>query len=376
MKRNTKVGIVTSGGDCQGLNAAIRGVGKSLLKYVDNVEIFGMYDGYRGLIEGDYKFMESKDFSGILTEGGTILGTSRQKYIPGKAIVDDEGNDLMPAMLDTYNRLNLDCLIVMGGNGTQKSAKLLMDAGMNIITLPKTIDNDIYGTDTTFGFQSAVDIASNVIDYIHSTASSHGRVFLVELMGRDAGWLTLNAGIASGADIILIPEIPYSIEAVAAAVEQRYRHGKHFSIIAVAEGAVSATDAVLSEEERRRVKEQSKHSTISYRIASELEALTGQETRVTVPGHYQRGGPPCPYDRVLASQFGTAAAMLIREKRYGQMVGIQKGEIVAVPLEDAASRTKFLPKDPPADTDGERCGDIFRRRSVKELEGPGGPSIF
>ena len=347
MKRNTKVGIVTSGGDCQGLNAAIRGVGKSLLKYVDNVEIFGMYDGYRGLIEGDYKFMESKDFSGILTEGGTILGTSRQKYIPGKAIVDDEGNDLMPAMLDTYNRLNLDCLIVMGGNGTQKSAKLLMDAGMNIITLPKTIDNDIYGTDTTFGFQSAVDIASNVIDYIHSTASSHGRVFLVELMGRDAGWLTLNAGIASGADIILIPEIPYSIEAVAAAVEQRYRHGKHFSIIAVAEGAVSATDAVLSEEERRLVKEQSKHSTISYRIASELEALTGQETRVTVPGHYQRGGPPCPYDRVLASQFGTAAAMLIREKRYGQMVGIQKGEIVAVPLEDAASRTKFLPKDHP-----------------------------
>ena len=347
MRRNTRVGIVTSGGDCQGLNAAIRGVGKSLFKYVDNVEIFGMYDGYRGLIEGDYKFMESKDFSGILTEGGTILGTSRQRYIPGKAIVDDEGNDLMPAMLDTYNRLNLDCLVVMGGNGTQKSAKLLMDAGMNIITLPKTIDNDIYGTDTTFGFQSAVDIGTNVIDYIHSTASSHGRVFLVELMGRDAGWLTLNAGIASGADIILIPEIPYTIEAVVAAVEQRYRHGKHFSIIAVAEGAVSATDAVLSEEERRKVKEQSKHSTISYRIASELEALTGQETRVTVPGHYQRGGPPCPYDRVLATQFGTAAAMLIREKRYGLMVGVQKGEIVSVPLEDAASRTKFLPVDHP-----------------------------
>ncbi|HIV22012.1 MAG TPA: 6-phosphofructokinase [Candidatus Scatomorpha stercorigallinarum] len=347
MKRNTKVGIVTSGGDCQGLNAAIRGIGKALLQYVDNVEIFGMYDGYRGLIEGDYKFMESKDFSGILTEGGTILGTSRQKYIPGKAIVDDQGNDLMPAMLDTYNRLNLDCLIVMGGNGTQKSAKLLMDAGMNIITLPKTIDNDIWGTDTTFGFQSAVDIGTNVIDYIHSTASSHGRVFLVELMGRDAGWLTLNAGIASGADIILIPEIPYKIEAVAAAVEQRYRSGKHFSIIAVAEGAVSSTDAVLSEEERRRVKEQSRHSTISYRIASELEALTGQETRVTIPGHYQRGGPPCPYDRVLATQFGTAAAHLIMEHKYGMMVGIQQGEIVSVPLEDSASRTKFLPTDHP-----------------------------
>ena len=345
MKRNTKVGIVTSGGDCQGLNAAIRGIGKALLQYVDNVEIFGMYDGYRGLIEGDYKFMESKDFSGILTEGGTILGTSRQKYIPGKAIVDDQGNDLMPAMLDTYNRLNLDCLIVMGGNGTQKSAKLLMDAGMNIITLPKTIDNDIWGTDTTFGFQSAVDIGTNVIDYIHSTASSHGRVFLVELMGRDAGWLTLNAGIASGADIILIPEIPYKIEAVAAAVEQRYRSGKHFSIIAVAEGAVSSTDAVLSEEERRRVKEQSRHSTISYRIASELEALTGQETRVTIPGHYQRGGIPCAADRLLTSRLGVAAAELIRDGKFGYMVALQNNCIVPVPLSEVAGKLKTVPPD-------------------------------
>ena len=306
-----------------------------------------MYDGYKGLIEGDYKFMEKNDFSGILVEGGTILGTSRQKYIPGKAIVDDEGNDLMPAMLDTYNRLNLDCLVVMGGNGTQKSAKLLADAGMNIVTLPKTIDNDIWGTDTTFGFQSAVDIGTNVIDYIHSTASSHSRVFLVELMGRDAGWLTLNAGIASGADIILIPEIPYNIEKIAQAIEARRRQGRNFTIIAVAEGAVSDTDAVLSEEERRRVKEQSRHSTISYRIASELEELTGQETRVTVPGHYQRGGPPCPYDRVLATQFGTAAARLIMDKQYSTMVGIREGRIVSVPLADAASRTKFLPTDHP-----------------------------
>ena len=347
MKRNTRVGLVTSGGDCQGLNAAIRGVGKALFQYVDNVEIFGMYDGYKGLIEGDYKYMERKDFSGILTEGGTILGTSRQKYIPGKAIVDDDGNDLMPAMLDTYTRLNLDCLVVMGGNGTQKSAKLLSDAGMNIVTLPKTIDNDIYGTDTTFGFQSAVDIGTNVIDYIHSTASSHSRVFLVELMGRDAGWLTLHAGIASGADIILIPEIPYNIDKIALAIEERRRQGRNFTIIAVAEGAVSDTDAVMSEEERRREKEQSRHSTISYRIASELEAITGQETRVTIPGHYQRGGPPCPYDRVLATQFGTAAAHLIMQKQYSTMVGIRNGSIVSVPLEDAASRTKFLPTDHP-----------------------------
>lgn len=347
MRRNTRVGIVTSGGDCQGLNAAIRGVGKALLQHVDNVEIFGMFDGYRGLIDGDYKFMEARDFSGILTEGGTILGTSRQRYIPGKAIVDEAGNDLMPAMLDTYNRLNLDCLVVMGGNGTQKSAKLLMDAGMNIVTLPKTIDNDIYGTDTTFGFQSAVNIGANVIDYIHSTASSHSRIFLVELMGRDAGWLTLHAGIASGADIILIPEIPYDINKVVSAIEYRRKHGRNYTIIAVAEGAVSVTDAVLTEEERRTVRENMKHSTISYHLASDLEQITMQETRVTVPGHYQRGGPPCPYDRVLATQFGTAAAKLIRERQYGYMVGIQQGEIVAVPLEDAASQTKFLPIDHP-----------------------------
>lgn len=347
MKRQTKIGLVTSGGDCQGLNAAIRGVGKALLQNIDNVEIYGMYDGYRGLCEGDYKFLTSEDFSGIIDKGGTILGTSRQRYIPGKAIVDDEGNDLMPAMLNTYNRLNLDCLVVMGGNGTQKSAKLLADAGMNIITLPKTIDNDIYGTDTTFGFQSAVDIATHVIDCIHSTATSHSRIFVVELMGRDAGWLTLHAGIASGADIVLIPEIPYDINKVVSFVEQRRKQGRNYSILAVAEGAVSVNDAVLSEEERRRQKESSRHSTISYRIASELEELTGQETRVTIPGHYQRGGPPCPYDRVLATQFGTAAARLIRERKYGYMLGMCNGEIREVPLEDAASRTKFLPVDHP-----------------------------
>ena len=347
MKRTTRVGIVTSGGDCQGLNAAIRGVGKALLQYVDNVEIFGMYDGYRGLIDGDYKFMEPKDFSGILTEGGTILGTSRQRYIPGKAIVDEEGNDLMPAMLDTYNRLNLDCLVVMGGNGTQKSAKLLMDAGMNVVTLPKTIDNDIFGTDTTFGFQSAMDIATNVIDYIHSTASSHSRTFIVELMGRDAGWLTLNAGIASGADVILIPEIPYDINKVAQTVMERQRKGKKFSIVACAEGAVSADMKRLSEEESRKLKEQKNHPAVSYEIAEQLEKLTGQEIRVTIPGHYQRGGPPCPYDRILATQFGTAAADLIINKQYGRMVAIQSGEIVSIPLEEAASKTKFLPTNHP-----------------------------
>ena len=347
MKRSTKIALITSGGDCQGLNAAIRGVGKSLFQRVDNVEIYGMYDGYRGLIEGDYKFMEPKDFSGILTEGGTILGTSRQSYVPGKDIVDDEGNSVIPSMLQTYNRLNLDCLVIMGGNGTQKSAKLLADAGMNVITLPKTIDNDIWGTDTTFGFQSAVDIATNVIDYIHSTASAHSRVFVVELMGRDAGWLTLSAGIGSGADVILIPEIPYDLNKVAELIEERNRQGKRYSIIACAEGAISVDDIKLDEEASRRKRENSKHSTVSYEIADRLGVLTGKEARVTVPGHYQRGGPPCPFDRVLATQFGVAAADLIINKQYGRMVAVQGNQIVSIPLEDAASKTKFLPVDHP-----------------------------
>ena len=347
MKRSTKIALITSGGDCQGLNAAIRGVGKSLFQRMDNVEIYGMYDGYRGLIEGDYKFMEPQDLSGILTEGGTILGTSRQNYVPGKDIVDDNGNSVIPSMLQTYNRLNLDCLVIMGGNGTQKSAKLIADAGMNVITLPKTIDNDIWGTDTTFGFQSAVDIATNVIDYIHSTASSHSRIFVVELMGRDAGWLTLNAGIGSGADVILIPEIPYDLNKVAELIEERNRQGKRYSIIACAEGAVSVDDIKLDEEASRRKRENSRHSTVSYEIADRLEKLTGKEARVTVPGHYQRGGPPCPYDRVLATQFGVAAADLISNKQYGRMVAVQGGQIVSIPLEDAASKTKFLPVDHP-----------------------------
>jgi len=343
MKRMTRVGIITSGGDCQGLNAAIRGVCKSLFERLDNVEIYGMYDGYRGLIEGDYKFLEPADLSGILAEGGTILGTSRQNYVPGKDIVDENGESVIPLMKSTYNRLNLDCLVIMGGNGTQKSAKLIADAGMNVVTLPKTIDNDIFGTDVTFGFQSAIDIATNVIDYIHTTAASHNRIFVVEIMGRDAGWLTLEAGIASGADVILIPEIPYDIDKVAELIEKRKKSGKSFSIVACAEGAVSVDDEQLDEEASRKKKEKANYPTVSYAVAAELERLTGQEARVAVPGHYQRGGPPCPYDRVLATQFGVAAADLIISKQYGRMVAMQGSEICSIPLEEAASKTKFLP---------------------------------
>jgi len=359
MKRNVKVGLITSGGDCQGLNAAIRGVGKALYNNLDNVEVYGIYDGYRGLIEGDYKYMQPGDFSGILTDGGTILGTSRQKYVPGKAIVDGNGNDLMPQMMSTYNRLNLDCLVIMGGNGTQKSAKLLMDAGMNVITLPKTIDNDIWGTDTTFGYQSAVDIATHFMDYIHTTAFSHSRVFIIELMGRDAGWLTLSAGVASGADIILIPEIPYDINKVAQSIEKRKKRGSNYTIIAIAEGAVSVNDAVLSEDERRAIKDSRKQQSVAYKLADELKDVLGEMPHVAIPGHYQRGGPPCPLDRVLATRFGTAAAHLILERKFGYMVGMKDNEIVAIPLEEAASKTKFLPVDHPLIQSARDVGTSF-----------------
>ena len=343
MKR--RIGILTSGGDCPGLNAAIRGVTRAAYEMFD-AEIIGIHDGYRGLIEGDYQEMKRSDFSGILTLGGTILGTARTPFRNMRVIGDDKV-DKVAAMKKTYKDLKLDCLVTLGGNGTHKTANLLSEEGLNVIGLPKTIDNDLYGTDFTFGFHTAMDIATEVVDRIHTTAASDGRCMVIEIMGNKAGWLTLYSGVAGGADVILIPEIPYDINKVAQTVMERQRRGKKFSIVACAEGAVSADMKRLSEEESRKLKEQKNHPAVSYEIAEQLEKLTGQEIRVTIPGHYQRGGPPCPYDRILATQFGTAAADLIINKQYGRMVAIQSGEIVSIPLEEAASKTKFLPTDHP-----------------------------
>ena len=237
-----RIGMLTSGGDCQALNATMRGVVKGLSNNLDELEVYGFDDGYKGLIYGKYRMLTSKDFSGILTQGGTILGTSRQPFKLMR-VPDENGLDKVEAMKQTYYKLCLDCLVILGGNGTQKTANLLREEGLNIIHLPKTIDNDIYGTDMTFGFQSAVNIATNAIDCIHTTASSHGRVFIVEIMGHKVGSLTLHAGIAGGADIILIPEIPYDIKKVCEAIEKRNKAGKRFTILAVAEGAISKEDA-------------------------------------------------------------------------------------------------------------------------------------
>lgn len=339
-----RIGMLTSGGDCQALNAAMRGVVKTLDHSKENVEIYGFLDGYKGLIYSKFQMLTGRDFSGILTKGGTILGTSRT---PFKTIQDPDENGLnkVDAMKQNYYKLQLDCLVILGGNGTHKTANLLREEGLNVITLPKTIDNDLWGTDMTFGFQSAVDIATDAIDCIHTTASSHGRVFIVEVMGHKVGWLTLNAGMAGGADIILIPEIPYDLNKVVDKIEERDKRGSRFTIIAVAEGAISKEDAALSKKEYKKKLEKRALSSVSYELAAEIQKKTGREVRVTVPGHMQRGGSPCPYDRVFASRLGAEAGRLILDNQYGFMVGYKNREIVKVPLEDVAGKLKAVEPD-------------------------------
>lgn len=339
-----RIGLLTSGGDCQALNAAMRGVVKCLVNAKEDVEIYGFLEGYKGLIYGNFRMLTGADFSGILTKGGTILGSSRT---PFKTITepDENGLDKVDAMKQNYYKLRLDCLVILGGNGTHKTANLLRQEGLNIITLPKTIDNDLWGTDMTFGFQSAVNIATNCIDCIHTTAASHGRVFIVEVMGHKVGWLTLNAGMAGGADIILIPEIPYDINKVIEAIDERHKHGSKFTILAVAEGAISKVDAKLSKKEYKEKLKNYKFPSVSYEIASKIQEKTGQEVRVTVPGHTQRGGSPCPYDRVFASRLGAEAGELILKGEYGFMIGYKNREIVKVPLEEVAGKLKMVSPD-------------------------------
>lgn len=339
-----RIGMLTSGGDCQALNAAMRGVVKGICSKIKDVEIYGFKDGYKGLIYANFEMLTPKDFSGILTMGGTILGTSRQPFKLMR-VPDEKGLDKVEAMKHTYHKLNLNCLVILGGNGTHKTANLLREEGLNIITLPKTIDNDLWGTDMTFGFQSAVNIATNTIDCIHTTATSHSRIFIVEVMGHKVGWVTLHAGIAGGADIILIPEIPYDIEVVAEAIRKRTEAGKHFTILAVAEGAISKKDAKLSKKEYKEKIKNRKYPSIAYEVAEELKERTGQEIRITVPGHTQRGGSPCPYDRVLATRLGAAAAELIMTEQCGYMIGIRNGETTKVPLKEVAGKLKTVQPD-------------------------------
>lgn len=353
-----KIGMLTSGGDCQALNAAMRGVVKGLTESVDELEIIGFERGYEGLIYGNYHLLYSEDFSGILTKGGTILGSSRQPFKKMRD-PDENGLDKVEAMKDNYHKLNLDCLVILGGNGTQKSANMLREEGLNVIHLPKTIDNDIYGTDMTFGFYSAINIASEAIDCIHTTAESHGRVFIVEVMGHKVGWLTLYAGVASGADVILLPEIPYEDDKIIEAIERRRKNGKGFTILAVAEGAISKEDAELTKKQLKKKRAAENYPSVSYKIAEMITERTGAEARVTVPGHTQRGGSPCPYDRILCTRLGSAAAEAIVEKKYGNMVAIINGETELVPLEEVAGKLKMVDPDCKMIAEAKRIGISF-----------------
>ncbi|MBQ5470825.1 MAG: 6-phosphofructokinase [Treponema sp.] len=351
------IGILTSGGDAPGLNAAIRGVCYTCIeKY--GIKVVGFRDGYRGLISGDSFAVTKENISDILAEGGTFLGTSRCK--PFKKPVEDPETGLLPvdAIKKNYKKFKLDALVVLGGNGTNSTASLLAQEGLNVIGLPKTIDNDIVGTDVTFGFHTAVDVATEAIDRIRSTARSHGRVMVVEVMGHKAGWLGLYSAIASGADACLIPEIPYEIGAVAKAVNEVRNSGKGFSIIVVAEGALSVDEAKMDKKAFKRARAAMPQS-IGYRVAKELEEATGAEVRVSVLGYLQRGGTPSPYDRVLATQFGTTAAEMLVKGEFGNLVAMQNNEIVGIPLETCAGKVKNIPAEHPLIQTGRSVGICF-----------------
>ncbi len=358
-----RIGLLTSGGDCQSLNATMRGLAKALYREDPKTIIYGFKRGFWGLMYNEYYEMNRSSFSGLLAQGGTILGTSRQSFKMMSA-PDEYGNDKVELMKGTYQRLHLDALVVLGGNGSIKSANLLSERGLNVIALPKTIDNDIYGTELTFGFHSALEVATNAIDCIHTTAASHSRVFIVEIMGHKVGWLALYAGVAGGADVILLPEIPYSVDAICASIAQRRAHDDKFTIIAVAEGARSVEEAALTKKEYKKRLEERKDPSVAYQIAREIEAKIDAEVRVTVPGHMQRGGSPTPYDRVVATRCGAAGARAVFEQDYGKLIIFRGGRAQTMPLRETAGLLKTVPVDHPLIEEARSIGIGFGDEEV------------
>jgi len=354
-KKKTKcIGILTAGGDCPGLNSAIRGVAKSAMHH--GIKVIGVQDGFRGLVENRFLNLDERAVSGILTLGGTILGSSRDK--PHKMLMGEKVMDMTEVAVTNAKNMQIDCLVTLGGNGTQKNANRLSKAGLNVISLPKTIDNDVWATDISFGFDTALNIATDAIDRLHTTATSHHRAIVCEIMGHDAGWLALGAGIAGGADVILIPEIPYDLNIVAEHLHNRRRHGKRFSIIAVAEGIRSiqeVSEAPENESKKKKTKETEKFKTkdghtlvqepTASRVARELQQLTGIDARVTSLGHVQRGGSPTATDRLLCTRLGTRVGQLLVEGNYNVMVAVKGNECVPIPLDEVAGKKKLVPQD-------------------------------
>ncbi|MFH0802882.1 MAG: ATP-dependent 6-phosphofructokinase [bacterium] len=341
-----KIGLLTGGGDCPGLNAALRAVVKASMGM--GSEVIGFKDGYKGLVQNNYIHFQSGDVSGILDRGGTILGTSNRDN-PFHFKVEVEGRteyrDMSGRVRENLQMHEISCIVLIGGDGTLTSGRDFARMGLNVVGVPKTIDNDLCGTDYTFGFMTAVNTATDAIDKLHTTAESHHRVMILEVMGRYAGWIALESGIAGGADVILMPEIPYDIGKVALNVIARKNAGKNFSIVVVAEGAKQAGGDVVVSKVIKDSPDPVRLGGIGNRIADELEKLTGIETRVTVLGHLQRGGRPSPFDRILATRYGVAAANLVERGEFGKMVCLQGGVITSIPLEDAVGKLKTVPPD-------------------------------
>jgi len=341
-----KIGILTAGGDCPGLNAAIRGVGKTaIVEY--GMEVIGFNAGYSGLINNDYMELKENKLSGILTLGGTILGTSREK--PYKLVNEDRLENHKPEkIIENYKSLGLDCVVCIGGNGTMKTAHLLSKEGLNIIGIPKTIDNDVWGTDVTFGFDSAVQIATDAIDRLHTTANSHQRVMIIEIMGHHAGWLALYSGVAGGGDIILLPELEYNIRSVCKKIESRYEENKPYSIVVVAEGIVHP-----------------KNKSAASHISKSIQTYTGIETRETVLGYTQRGGSPTPMDRILATRYGAYAAQCIAEGNFGTMVAVKNNDLTTVALEEVGGKLRLVEPDFPLIAKARKMGVSFGDEFLK-----------
>lgn len=341
-----KIGILTSGGDCAGLNAVMRAIGLYAYRNIKNCEIVGIPDGYGGLIRGENAPMDREDFEGLLNLGGTILGTRRTPF-KTMTVPEENGETRLEKMRANYKKMGLDCLFTLGGAGTHRTAALLCAEGCNVIGLPKTIDNDIYGTDVTFGFHTAVDVATEAIDRVRTTAASHGRTILVEVMGNKAGWLTLYAGIAAGAEVVLLPEIPFNIDKICEAVRKNYEDGKPCNIIAVGEGAVLDSEARFKKKERVFVRTERGETTVTQHLAEVIGERTGIETRGTVLGYIQRGGNPSPYDRVLSSRLGSYAGKLAAQGQFGVTVAVAGRDITFNALPDVAGKYKFV--DPASD---------------------------
>lgn len=343
-----KIAVLTGGGDCPGLNAVIRAVVKTSHRH--GIEVLGIRDGFHGAVEGDFVPLSLGEVSGILPRGGTILGTTNrdnpfayETIINGTAQMADRSDDV----LRNLREQGAEALLVIGGDGSLNIALKLAEKGQKVIGIPKTIDNDLMATDQTFGFQTAVDTAQDALDRLHTTAESHHRIMILEVMGRYAGWIALYAGVAGGADVILIPEIPYNIDLVAAAIRKRVSQGKKFSIIVVAEGAKPLGGEMVVERMVAGRFDPLKLGGIGAKLGQDLEKNIGMETRVTVLGHLQRGGSPVAYDRVLSSRYGVEAVEAVLNEEFGIMVALQGRDIVRVPLIQAVDKLKLVPLNHP-----------------------------